>query len=454
MNVTEQIAQMVDKARQAQKVFEGFTQQQVDAAVRAAGKAGYDNAAPLARMAVDETGMGVYEDKVVKNASKSKVTWYRLKDVKSRGIIARDEKKGIVKVAKPIGVVGAVTPTTNPVITPIHNAMIALKGGNAILICPHPRAKKCGAEAVKLMRKAIAAVGAPEDLIQIVEEPTMEASAAVMALTDVCISTGGPGMVKAAYSSGKPAYGVGPGNVQCLVDRDVDIPAAVGMLTTGRTYDNGILCTCEQSVFVPADKFDEILAAFKANGAHYISDAKERDALRATVFPGGTIAANLVGASPVAIARAAGITVPEDTRLLLVETEKTGHDELLAKEKLLPVMCLYRYDNWTDAVEAAHANVEMEGTGHSMVIHSNTQAHVEQAANRINVSRFAVNQVGSSTLGGSMTNGLNPTATLGCGSWGNNIISENLWYYHLINVTRISYPLTNLDLPSDEEIWG
>jgi succinate-semialdehyde dehydrogenase len=454
MDAKTYVQGLIDRARTAQRRFETYSQEQVDQAVRAIGKAIFDHGEELAKMAVDETGMGVYSDKIIKNKVKAKAVWNKLKHVKSRGIIRYIEHQGLVEVAKPIGVIGAVTPTTNPTMTPMQNAMIALKGGNALIVCPHPRAKRTGEKTVAYMREALNVVGAPEDLIQFVPEPAMEISAAVMAMCDTCISTGGPGMVKAAFSSGRPAFGVGAGNVQALIDRDAPLEAVVPMLIKGRTYDNGILCTCEQAAICPEEKFDELLTRMKASQVYCVERADEVEALRRTMFFNGTINKDVVGNSPVRIAAMAGISVPEDTKMLLVCVEKWGGEELLAKEKLCPVQVAYRYKTWEEAVEIARQNLLNEGTGHSAVLHSYTKAHIEYAAEQIPVSRFVVNQVGSSGLGGAFNNELNPTATLGCGSWGNNSISENLWWHHLVNISRIAYIIPEREPPTDEEVWG
>jgi succinate-semialdehyde dehydrogenase len=455
MNATEHVSQLIQKARVAQKIFEGYSQEKVDAAVQAVGKAVYDDAERLAKLAVEETGMGKYEDKVMKNKGKPKLTWYKLKGLKSRGVIRYIEETGIAEVAKPMGVIGAVTPVTNPVMTPVHNAMVALKGGNAIIMCPHPKGIKSGKETVNVMRAALKKLGTPEDLIQIVDEASVEISGLIMKMADYCVSTGGPAMVKAAYSSGKPAFGVGPGNVQCLIDRDADIKDAVPKIIIGRTYDNGVLCTCEQTVHIPKEKEAEIVKLFKEQGAYYVDQPKEVDALRKAVFADGTITKNLVGGKPVDIAKAAGITVSPDTKLIVVKIDKTCDEgELLAKEKLLPVLSLYVYDTWEGAVDKAMRNILHEGTGHSAVIHSFTKKNIEYAADKIPVSRFSINQIGSNSLGGTLANGLNPTATLGCGTWGNNGASENLWFHHLVNISRIAYAIPNPPTPTDEEIWS
>lgn len=454
MGDMELITSMVEKAKIAQKEFEKYTQEQVDHVVRAAGKAVYDHGEELARMAVDETKMGNYDDKVMKNKGKAMAVWNYLKGKKSVGVIAYLEDQGLVEVAKPLGVVGAVTPVTNPVMTPNHNAMIALKGRNAIIICPHPSAKRSGVKTVEYMNKYLKEIGAPENLIQVVEEPTMEASSLVMKMTDVCISTGGPAMVKVAYSSGKPAFGVGAGNNQCLLDQDADIADAVPKIIRGRIYDNGVLCTCEQSVFCHESKYDEMIKTFQSQGGYYISDPAQVQAVRDLLFPEGVLNKTCVGAAATDLAKRAGIDVPEGTKLLIVKAKGAGKEDVLGREKLCPVLAAYSYKTWEEGVAMVKANIEMEGIGHSMVIHSFTKEHIEYAAESIPVSRFLVNGIGSSGLGGAYTNGLAPTGTLGCGSWGNNSISENLSYRHLINVSRIAYTNKDAHIPTPEEIWG
>lgn len=454
MEAKEYVRSFIDRGRVAQSAFEDFSQEEVDAAVRAIGKANFDHAEELARMAVEETGMGVYEDKIVKNTGKAMAVWERLKGVKSRGVIRYLEDKGLVEIAKPIGVIGSVTPTTNATTTPMQNSMIALKGGNAVIVCPHPRAKNAGARCVELMREALTSVGAPADLIQIIPEPTVEISGLVMAMCDTCISTGGPAMVKAAFSSGRPAFGVGPGNVQSLVDSDANIEEVVPKLIKSRTYDNGILCTCEQSVICNKSLYDTMIEEMKKNNVFYIESKKDVDAMRNTMFPTGSINKNIVGASAFKIAERAGIEVPKDTKMLLVKLEKTGKDEYLSKEKLCPVMTAYKYESWEDAVKIARSNLLNEGAGHSCVLHSNTKEHIEYAAEKLPVSRFSVNQIGSSSLGGSFKNGLDPTSTLGCGSWGNNSLSANLWWNHLVNISRIAYEIQDAMVPTPEEVWN
>lgn len=454
MDTKAYIDGLVEKARKAQQEFEKYDQKQVDAVVKAVGMAVYEKGEELAKLAVEESGMGKYEHKIVKNKMKAVATWNYLKDKKSVGVIEYDEVSGIAKVAKPIGVIGAITPVTNPVMTPNHNAMITLKGRNAIIICPHPAGKRAGIATVKAMNDALDKIGAPKNLIQIVEEPTIEASAMVMSECDCCIATGGPGMVKAAYSSGKPAFGVGAGNCQCLIDKDADIKDLVPKVITGRTYDNGVLCTCEQSVIAPEEKYDELIEEFKANKAYYVSEKADVDALRDAILPDGALNKKAVGLSPLEIAKLAGLSIPEDTSCLVVKVDKAGVADAFGQEKLFPVLAAYKYKTWEECVDIAIANLEYMGKGHSISMHSFTKKNIEYAAERIPVSRFLVNGIGSSGLGGAWTNSLVPTGTLGCGSWGNNSISENLSYIHLINISRIAYTQPDRKIPTPEEVWA
>lgn len=455
MDSQEYLQTLIAAARIAQKKFEKMSQEQVDAAAKAIGKAVYDHAEELAAMAVEETHMGRVDSKIAKCRNKSKSTWWRMKGQKSRGIIERDERNGIMKVAKPIGVVGCVTATTNPVINPMHNAMCALKCGNAVIICPHPRAKGVGVRTVELMNVALDDLGMPENLIQIISEPTMELSAGLMKAADLCVCTGGPSLVKVAYSSGKPALGVGQGNVQVLVDRDVDFRDVAKMVIAGRTFDNGVLCTCEQNIICPKNKLNEMVAALEENGAYYIDNQTDADKIRNSAFPDGIFNKEWTGTTVEQMVKLAGLEgVPADTKVLVCCTKGYARQEVLAKEKLFPMLALFTYDTWEECMEIARANLEMEGMGHSVVIHSNNIEHIEAVPAVVNVSRYAVNQVGGTALGGAMDNGLNPTTTLGCGTWGNNAISENLWYTHLMNVSRISYRVPDMYIPSDEEIWA
>lgn len=455
MNANEYVKDMVKRAREAQQRFAVFTQEQVDEAVRAVGKSVFDNAKPLAEMAVEETGIGNAAHKTVKNQAKPKATWWRLKGVKSRGVIRRLEE-GVVEIAHPIGVLGCITPTTNPTMTPVHNAMIALKGGNAVIVGPHPRSAKTTFETVAIMRRALEEAGAPADLIQCVKEPSVAVSREIMEQCDATISTGGPGMVKAAYSVGKPAFGVGPGNVNVLIAEDAEnLEAIAQKVAKGRMYDNGVLCTCEQSVIVPDSLYADFVRALEKEGAYYIDNPEEAARLGKAIFPDGTMDKRMVGATPAFIAEQAGIRIPEGTLFLAVRVEKTGDEgELLAKEKLSPVLALYRYNGFSEGVQIAYRNIRYEGTGHSAVIHTQDPERAEQFAIALPVARVGVNMVGSSGLGGAFDNGLMPTATLGCGTWGNNSVAGNLWWDHLVNISKLAYVQEDREIPSDADVWG
>jgi succinate-semialdehyde dehydrogenase len=454
MDNKEFISNLVAKSKIAQKEFEKFDQQQVDEVVKAIARVIYDNATELARMAADETRMGVFEDKIKKNQGKPKIIWNSLKTKKSVGIISYNEETGIVEVAKPMGVIGAVTPCTNPIVTPMCNAMFALKGRNSIIIAPHPRAKKCASRIVALFNEVIKKYNTPENLIQCIDEPSIELTNELMKAVDVSIATGGMGMVKAAYSSGKPAFGVGAGNVQCIVDRNVNIKEAIPKIITGRTFDNGIICSGEQTIIAHEEDYPAIVEELKANGAYYTEDTEEKTRLRVAMFIDGVMNRDLVGQSIKKVADYAGINIPEDTKLIVVKADGIGASDLLSKEKMCSVISTYTYKTFEEAVSIANANLNVEGKGHSISIHSDNKENIEFAAKNIPVCRVIINQISSTMLGGSFFNGFAPTTTLGCGSWGNNSISENLDYKHLINITRIGYFMKDAKEPTDEEMWG
>src|SRR4051812_37302473 len=450
-----QIQQLISRARIAQAAFEKFTQEQVDAIVKGIGKYVYDNAESLARMAVDETGLGVYEDKILKNKGKARVIWNSLKDKKSRGIIGEDADTNLVFVAKPMGVVGAVTPVTNPSVTPMCNAMFALKTGNAIIFAPHPKAEKHTVHLTDAFMKIVKAHGGPDHLVQTVTQGSIETTQELMKAVDVVVATGGGAMVKSAYSSGRPSFGVGAGNVPVIIDRDVDIKDAVEKIVLGASFDNGIICSHEQFVLAPEEKYQEILKAFMATGKVWFTEDKAQiQKLRDTVFPGGHLNKDVVGKSPRQVGALAGVDVPETARIILLPADGAGTKDILAKEKLCPVVAIFPYKTFQEAVAAAKANLILEGAGHSAALHSNNEANIRNAGVELPVSRLVVNQASSFTAGGSLTNGFAPTTTLGCGSWGGNSISENLDYKHLMNVSRIGKVIANKKVPTDAEIWA
>lgn len=452
MQDNELIQQLIQKARSAQAVLTEFTQEQVDRIVREIGKTVYDNAEYFARLAVDETRMGVYEDKIKKNKGKAKLIWNSLKDKISVGIIERDETNALTLVARPVGIVGAITPCTNPVVTPMCNAMFAVKGRNTIIIAPHPRAKICNKIVIDKINERISKLGAPEYTIQYIEEPSVTLSAELMKSVDVVVATGGMGMVRSAYSSGKPAFGVGAGNVQCILDTGIDYEKAAAKIVEGRAFDNGIICSGEQTVIAPGEEYDRVIGALEKSGCVYITDPAQKQKLRETLFPGGVMNKDLVGQSAAAVAEAAGIPIPEGTRVILVEADGYGNADVFSKEKMCPVISTYRYDTLAEAVDIAQANLNVEGRGHSVSVHTDRKETAEYIAERVTVCRVLVNQICSTMNGGAFSNSFTPTTTLGCGSWGNNSISENFSYKHLLNITRIGYEKTSPP-PVDEEIW-
>lgn len=455
MDDKEYIADLIRKAKAAQQEFdEKFGQQEVDRIARGIAKVVFDGAEKWARMAVDETGMGRYEDKVQKKRNKARLLWNSLRDKKSMGIISRNEETGIVEIAKPVGVVGAVQPATNPIVTPMANVISALKGKNAIIISPHPRAVHCTAEIVKEWRAVLKKCNAPENLIQSVEDSTIERTAELMRSVDVIVATGGPGMVKAAYSSGKPSYGVGAGNIQCIVDRGVDLNEAAQKIVYSRVFDYGIICSGDQGLIVPTELYQDFLKALEAQKTYIVKDPQEKERLTAVLFPEGKSNTKMVGQPVTKIAQVAGISVPSDTVMLAVPVSSDDLKNPLRREKMFPVAIVLTYETFQQALEIMKYNLSLEGKGHSVCIHSHDTEHIEKLGLAAPASRVIVNAPSTVSTGGNFYNGLAPTSTLGCGTWGNNSISENLTYKHLLNITRIAYPLTNPKIPTDEELFG
>lgn len=444
----------IERARKAQAEFEKMSQEQVDAAVKTVGKVVYDNAEYLAEIAVEETGMGNVPDKIAKNKQKSKIVWNNLKGKKSRGILDTDESTGITKVAKPVGVVAAITPCTNPIVTPMSNSMFALKCGNAIIITPHHKSIKCSTKTVEMINKELAKLGMPQNLIQIIDQHSRENTRNLISSADVVVATGGAGMVNAAYSSGRPALGVGAGNVQCIIDEGYDYKVAVPKIIAGRTFDYGIICSGEQSVICPENDFENIMNEFADNGGYIVRDKNELKKIRNALFQDGKPNRHSVGQSCAKIAELAGIDIPTDTKIIVVEAEGTGLTDSLGGEKMAPVIAAYKYSGLEEGVNIARENLEKEGKGHSVSFHSDSEEHIKYIGENLCVSRFVINQVCASSAGGSFYNGLAPTNTLGCGSWGHNSISENLDYKHLMNVSRIARYMPNNHVPTDEELWG
>ena len=450
-----QVQTLVAKARAAQAIYESFSQAQVDAIVKAIGKYVYDNAEMLARMAVDESGIGVYEHKILKNQGKARVIWNNLKGKKSRGIIKEIPEANMVLVAKSMGVVGAVTPVTNPIVTPMCNAMFALKAGNAVIFAPHPKAEMCAQHLTEAFMRAVKANGGPDDLIQMISNGSVETTRELMKAVDVVVATGGGAMVKSAYSSGKPSYGVGAGNVPVVIDRGVDLADAAAKIVAGAAFDNGIICSHEQFVLTPEESYDDTVAAFIATGkVWFTADPVEVQLIRDLVFPGDHMNKDVVGKSAQDIAAKAGLEIPATAQVIMLPADGSGTDDVLAKEKLFPVIAILRYTTFEDAVAQAKANLLVEGAGHTAALHSHDEAHIRFMGLELPISRLVVNQTSATSAGGALNNGFAPTTTLGCGSWGGNSISENLDYKHLMNVSRIGKVITDRAVPTDEEIWA
>lgn len=448
------IAEMINRSKAAQEQFAFATQEQADAAAKAVCKVIYDNAQMFGKMAAEETRMGSVEDKITKCRMKSALIWNSIKDKKTVGVINILEDRRMLEIAKPMGVVASIIPSTNPVVTPMSNAAFALKTRNSVIFAPHPRAVQCTKVIVQLFRAELSKLGLPEDLVQGLETVSVEGSAELMRSADVIVATGGMGMVKAAYSSGKPAFGVGAGNVQCIVDTDVNFAEAAEKIILGRAFDNGLICLGEQTVFVPAEQMDTFIRAMEEKGGFLVKGEAALDQVRNGLFPnGGAISRDVVGLTAIQVAEKIGLTVPADTRVIMVTAKGIGHSDVFCREKMCPVINIMPYDSWEQGVEMMVHNLNCEGKGHSISIHSNTPEHVEYAAIQAPVSRVIVNQPAGTTGGGSPTNGFTATTTLGCGSWGNNSFSGNFNYDHLLNITRVGYPYEESYLPDPEMAW-
>ena len=451
----EYIDSLVARSRKAQKYFEHNYKDQhsIDEVARIAGKSVVDAGIKLAQEAVGETGMGNFEGKMIKLNAVALGQWNNMKGKQSVGAVDVPGEPGVKMMFKPLGVIGAAMPSTNPIATVIGNAMMAFKCRNSVLIAPHPKSAKSSYDTTELIRAGLKSIGAPEDLIICVEpeKASIDATNLLLRACDVNIATGGAGMVKAVYSAGKPAFGVGQGNCQCIIDRElpVDYATVAQAVVACRAWDNGVPCTGEQNAHVPVEKLDEFLAAFKACGAYVIDDDETIAKLTELVFPGGgPINRAVVGKYPVEVAAMIGLEIPKETTILLVKNQAKGTESPLCKEILFPIVRYRTYETFEEAVDAAVANLEVEGAGHSSSIWTYNEAHIAYAADLIPVGRFHVCQP---TTGAN--NGIPPTITLGCGSWGNNSISENLQWYHLYNKTRISTFLPNARQMNPETDW-
>lgn len=454
MDNKEYIVSLIEKARKAQEVLATYNQEQTDALVRAMGKVIVDNAEEVCKVAISDAKMGDLQGKIGKHVRGIGALWNYLKNKKSVGIIDNDAVNGVVTLAKPMGVVGCVMPSSNPTFTPALIGMNSLKSRNAIICAPHPNSQESSAFAINLMRKAIKELGAPEDLIQIVEDCTIERTGILMKESDVVVAIGGAGIVNAAYSSGTPAYGVGQGNVQVILDKDYDnLEFMVNNVVANRPADNGLPCTGEQCLFIPKERKAEVIDAFVKAKAFHVDDPKMVELFRDKLFGTGILNRDLVGKTPPEIAEYMGITIPKDTKMFLIAIDKYGVEEPLCREILGPISKYYVYEDFKDAVAGARANLLNEGAGHSADIYSYNQNMIEYFAEQAPVCRILVNQRGSAAGGSCYDNGFAPTCAIGGGTWGKNSLSENLTYKHLLNFTRISYSFAGT-APSYEETWN
>lgn len=435
----QEVRDLARNAKAAQKIFANFSQEEVDRIVKAMVDAALANAEWLARMAVDETKFGVFEDKVTKNRFAAEGVYNYIKDMKTIGIIAEDKETKVTEIAVPVGVVMGIIPSTNPTSTVIYKALISLKARNGIVFSPHPSASRCIYAAAQVMHKAAVNAGAPEGIIGCVSKNTMAATNELMKHDDinVILATGGPAMVKAAYSAGKPAYGVGQGNVPAFIERTADISSAIRSIMASKTFDNGTICASEQSIVVEECIKDKVVAELKAQGAYFMTP-EEVNKLSKQLFTSKGMNATLVGKSAKFIAEKVGLNIPEGTKVLIGEQAGVGKDYPLSKEKLTSVLAFYCEKDWHAACERCIQLLEFEGIGHTLSIHSQNDEVIQEFALHKPVFRILVNT--PSTLGGiGYSTGLAPALTLGCGTWGGSSTSDNVTPMHLINRKRLAY---------------
>ena len=449
VETVEQLEGLISRVKRAQKIYSTFSQEKVDAIFKAAATAADKARIPLARMAVEETGMGVMEDKIIKNHFASEYIYNKHKEAKTCGIIREDKTNGIKIVAEPLGVLAGIVPTTNPTSTAIFKSLISLKTRNGIIFSPHPRAKKSTIAAAKLVLDAAVAAGAPADIIGWIDVPSVELSAALMKhpSVDCILATGGPGMVMAAYSSGKPALGVGPGNVPAIIDETADIQTAVSSIIMSKTFDNGMICASEQSVIIVSDVYEQVKKEFQYRGAYVLSKEEADKVASIILTPAGSVNPKIVGQPAHTIAELAGIKVPENTKILIGEEKEVAVENPFAHEKLSPLLAMYKAKNYEDAVEKAHDLVMLGGAGHSAALYTDArvQDRIDYFAERIPTCRLLINSPSSQGGIGDLYNfKLEPSLTLGCGSWGGNSVSGNVGVENLLNYKTVAERRENM----------
>ena len=436
----QEVRNLVAKAKAAQEAYANFSQTQVDNIVKAVADACVANAQRLAKMAVEETGFGVWQDKILKNLLGSAITYDSIKDLKTVGILSEDNQKKVWEVAVPMGIVAALIPSTNPTSTVMYKTLISLKSGNAIILSPHPNAKNCILETFQIISRAAAAAGAPAGLVQCITVPSQEGTAALLKHRDIgmILATGGEAMVRAAYSSGNPALGVGPGNGPAYIEKSANIPMAVKHIFDSKTFDNGTICASEQSIITERCIKDQVVAEVEKQGGYFMTAEESDKVSRFILRANGTMNPKIVGKSAQAIAEMAGIRIPAGTRILLSHQTTVGKDNPYSREKLCPILAFYTEDNWENACKRSIEILNNEGVGHTMTIHSEDMSVIREFALKKPVSRLLVNTPGA--LGGvGASTGLQPALTLGCGSVGGSATSDNVGPMHLINIRRVAF---------------
>jgi len=449
----ELIKEMVIKARKAQQVADAYSQEKVDELVTAMAWAIVKNAEQIAQFTQEETGLGNLESKILKLNKKVRGCLRDIKHEKTVGIVEVNQKTGMSKLIKPVGVVGAITPVTNPEASPATKVMFAIKCGNAIIVAPHPRGKKCAYRICEYMRQAIENLGAPADLIQCIAEPTIEASQELMRQCDLIAATGGEGMVHSAYTSGKPAYGVGVGNAAIVVDETADIKDAAHKIMLGKTFDFATSCSAENSIVVEESIYNNLLEALQSEGG-YLVNKEEKQALGKAMWPRPKVLNRAIVAQPATkIAEVAGFTIPEDRTFLMVEEDGVGEDYPFSGEKLSVVLAVYKYQGFENAIALVNQITGYMGLGHSCGIHSFNDERIDQLALQTKVGRVIVRQPQSYANSGDWCNGMPFSLSIGCGTWGGNASSENTQLKHFLNITWLARPIEPV-IPKDEDLFG
>ena len=446
LQAVQEVRTLLERAKKAQLIFKTFNQKQVNQVFSAMAEAGFQASDRLARQAVEETGYGKVTDKILKNQFASRHVYEAYKDMPTSGVIHTDKNKRIIEIAEPVGVVAAIIPTTNPTSTALFKCLIAIKARNGIVVSPHPRAAHCTAEAVRIMQTAAVKAGAPEGLIGCMTVMHIDGTDALMRAPEVgvILATGGPGLVRAAYSTGKPAYGVGPGNVPVYIDRSADLEKAIADAVAGKSFDWGTLCSSEQAQVIDELVYEQAVSLLRANRVYFMNADEAKRVGEALVARDGRINGDLVGHSPQAIAEYAGFSVSEDVRALIAEIDGVGPDYPLSREKLSPVLALYRVDGWEQGCERCIELLNIGGRGHTLAIHAQDDDVIMQFGLYKPAFRIVVNTPASLGAVG-YTTSLDPSLTLGCGSLGGNITADNISPKHLMNTKRVAYetkPLT------------